>query len=245
MNNFGQIRTKKSVKNLVINTLTTEWPLSIRKIYNRVRGKGVDVTYQAVFKAVKELIKQGILIEDRKMYAINIGWIKRVQQLVDKIRSNYESRGEPLKRLTDIPISDPRVAKFLSKLGNKIMEYFGKTPGCVIAIEGSGTLFGLGIKLFLLDKGIHVNYAEVNRYEPKFYKKDVEGRKVIIVNTTLTTGSTMKRIMRAINLVRRRYRIKDVKYVVGYDKKGLADLSAFQQPYIPFEPDLNTITILG
>jgi len=45
----------KNVKDAVIAVLTNEWPLTARKIYNKTKNMSLNVSYQAVHKAVSEL----------------------------------------------------------------------------------------------------------------------------------------------------------------------------------------------
>ena len=58
----------KSVKDCIISILSAEWPLSAKKIYNRIKSGGAEVSYQAVHKALKELSGKGILEKEDKGY---------------------------------------------------------------------------------------------------------------------------------------------------------------------------------
>ena len=50
-----------TVKDAVVSILSREWPLSLKRMYNSIRGMGLGVSYQAVHKAAQELIEQGIV----------------------------------------------------------------------------------------------------------------------------------------------------------------------------------------
>src|SRR4030043_224159 len=55
-----QLGEKASTKDYVITILGYDWPLSIKKIFNLIKKRyGHNVTYQAVFKAVNELVASG------------------------------------------------------------------------------------------------------------------------------------------------------------------------------------------
>jgi hypothetical protein len=82
-----------TTKDAVISILTIEWPLSLRTIFNRIKKQyGYSSTYQAVFKAVKELCEMAVLRENDKKYEINISWIKKVQSFTDIVETNYYAK---------------------------------------------------------------------------------------------------------------------------------------------------------
>ena len=54
-----QINSKSSTKDYAITILGYDWPLPVKRIYNLIKKRfGHNVTYQAVFKTVKELHQQ-------------------------------------------------------------------------------------------------------------------------------------------------------------------------------------------
>jgi hypothetical protein len=62
-----------TTKDAVISILTIEWPLSLRSIFYKIKKQyGYDSTYQAVYKAVKELVEARVLAAKEKQYEINI-----------------------------------------------------------------------------------------------------------------------------------------------------------------------------
>ena len=82
-----------NTKDAVISILTSDWPLTLRVIYNKIRKKlGYQNSYQAVYKAVKELVDKKVLIEKDKRYEINIKWIKEVQSFTDIVETNYYAK---------------------------------------------------------------------------------------------------------------------------------------------------------
>jgi hypothetical protein len=83
----------KNSKDAVINILTTEWPLTLKEIFYRIKREfGYSSTYQSVYKAVKELIEKGVLKKKEKKYEINIDWIKKVQSFTDIVETNYYAK---------------------------------------------------------------------------------------------------------------------------------------------------------
>lgn len=230
---------KKPLKNMIIYILVSEWPLTIRRIYNKIKNSnGIDVTYQAVFKTVKELVEKDVLVENKKNYMINIGWINMVRDIADMMKKRYLSASGNGEIPRDVYFPDPRVTMFLGEVGKKISDYFKGSGGCVLAIAGGGINFGLGIKYYLSNRGIDVNYVELDRHKihmnrMKVKKSDVEKKKVLVVDSSINTGETMRKVMKKMDSIRKDFRIKDVKYAVGCDLAGIADWYATRKPYLP------------
>jgi hypothetical protein len=82
-----------NTKDAVISILTTDWPLSLRQIFYKIRKKySYSSSYQAVYKAVKELRERDVLTEKDKRYMINISWVKEVQSFTDIVETNYYAK---------------------------------------------------------------------------------------------------------------------------------------------------------
>ena len=86
-------RTKPlGLKNAVIFILCREWPLSIAQIYKRItRHYGINCSYQAVFKQVKELESSGILVRNGRTYKLNERWLSMVQLFIGEVLEKYKS----------------------------------------------------------------------------------------------------------------------------------------------------------
>jgi hypothetical protein len=82
----------KKVKDAIISILTKEWPLSARKIYNRVRNMCLDVSYQAVHKTINELLNNRIILRKDKEYALNKDWIDDVKNFAVNLSKVYEGK---------------------------------------------------------------------------------------------------------------------------------------------------------
>ena len=88
----------KTVKKLIITLLSVRWPLSVNDIY-RVINKELrtKVTYQAVHKAVKELVCNGSLLAEKKKYLLNTNWLNDMRSLIEQVDRNYIFSGESIK----------------------------------------------------------------------------------------------------------------------------------------------------
>ena len=82
----------KSVKDAVISVLSHEWPLSARRIYTKVKSIGLDVSYQAVHKAIIELLEQEILSKVDGGYQISAEWAKGVKDFGEMVTSHYGNK---------------------------------------------------------------------------------------------------------------------------------------------------------
>jgi hypothetical protein len=83
----------KNTKDAVISILTSDWPLTLREIFFRIKKKyGYSSSYQAVYKAVNELLQEQVLTKKSMKYEINIEWIKKLQSFTDIVETNYYAK---------------------------------------------------------------------------------------------------------------------------------------------------------
>ncbi len=86
---FGK---KRPVKDIIIEILSIEWPLSCRRIHWQLRKKyGVAITYQAVHKTLKQMVSEGILSENGRKYKINIDWAKKIEEFAKMVSKKYKN----------------------------------------------------------------------------------------------------------------------------------------------------------
>ncbi|MBI2141739.1 hypothetical protein HYU16_04945 [Candidatus Woesearchaeota archaeon] len=95
-NLFGGRETTKEV---ILQILAESWPLTVRKIYSEVKNKsGKIVTYQAVYKSVKELLSGGVLSRQENGYLISPVWLEKTGEFVSKLSVAYGENGLGVKR---------------------------------------------------------------------------------------------------------------------------------------------------
>lgn len=83
----------KNTKDAVINILTYEWPLTLRAIFYKIKKQFAHpASYQAVYKAVKELTESKVLSKNNLLYEINIEWVKELQSFTDTVETNYYAK---------------------------------------------------------------------------------------------------------------------------------------------------------
>ncbi|MBI2530142.1 MAG: hypothetical protein HYW05_03285 [Candidatus Diapherotrites archaeon] len=83
----------KSTKDVIISILSQEWPLSAKKIYNKViREHGLNVSYQAVHKLLLQLLDDKVLEKQENEYSLNKDWIKRVKHSAATLDLHYSGK---------------------------------------------------------------------------------------------------------------------------------------------------------
>ena len=97
-----QIRTAKdkTVAEIAVHVLSREWPLPLKSLQwkvNREHGKGV--TFQATHKALKKLVKEGILVKKNKYYELNQKWLDQIVEFGTQTRQAYsKGKSDGLKK---------------------------------------------------------------------------------------------------------------------------------------------------
>ncbi len=87
---FDTVPGSHSTKSFIIETLSTEWPLSCRKIYNRLsHTHNLNITYQAVHKAVLQMLEQGILTKAGRDYSLNLDWVNKLGRFSKDVEDAY------------------------------------------------------------------------------------------------------------------------------------------------------------
>ena len=81
-----------STKESIIELLSYEWPMSMKKIYALLKKKGFRITYQAIHKAVSQLVVEKKLNKTSDGYVLNLEWVKSLHDQTEIIRVNYFSK---------------------------------------------------------------------------------------------------------------------------------------------------------
>ncbi len=90
---------KNNVKSLVFSILAKEYPLKIVEIKNFISKRyGKNVSFQAVRKAMLELVEDGILLKENNTFVINKQWVFDSKRTMDELYSTiYQEREKPAK----------------------------------------------------------------------------------------------------------------------------------------------------
>jgi len=80
---FGK---KQGVKDIVFTILTKEYPLRLIDLMNFIRKRyGKSVTFQAVRKAVLQLVEEGVLVQKDTKFLINRVWVLESKKTLDEL----------------------------------------------------------------------------------------------------------------------------------------------------------------
>jgi hypothetical protein len=120
----------KTIKDAVILALSKEWPLTARKLYGIARKNyGFAVTYQAVYKVLRQMLEEGMLLRDGKEYSISPLWIEKNKEFYEKLGARHfkkESFTENFVFNTMAEVDD-----FLINFGTKVIPMDEKSVICL------------------------------------------------------------------------------------------------------------------
>jgi hypothetical protein len=85
--------TKKTLYDHIIEALLVN-EASVSQIESYLTGKNTKVTIQGIYKALRELIAEDIVVKQKKKYSINNVWRKKVGELFSKHTAFSLSSGE-------------------------------------------------------------------------------------------------------------------------------------------------------
>ncbi len=223
------IEKDKSLKNTVLAILEKERSLTAKQIYYTIKkNSSRHLTYQAVFKCIKEMEKKNMLVSENKAYKININWLFGMRESIEKkINSCFLNEMQVSTDFESPPELKVRVLQFLRDIGPKAETYLAGEDGTIVIVSGGGNNFGTALLYYLNQKGFKVNHIILDRFSKSssLIKNSVYGRKLIVVDSGTHTGTTYKAVMDILNNVRKKYKIKDIKYAAYYDRAGIADWS--------------------
>ncbi len=216
----------KPLRNVVLDILEKEQSLTAKQIYYTIKkNSSKHLTYQAVFKCLKEMQKKDMLISDKKAYKINIDWLFGVREGIEKKIQTYMLKEMGSENFDSPPGLRIRAFQFVHSVGPKAEEYLGDDKGIIVMVASGAEAFGNGLYHYLLNKNKQVNRMFIDRFDRQIAKKNVEGRKLIVVDSGIHTGRTYNSVMSSLNKLKKKYKIKDIKYAVYYDRAGIADWS--------------------
>lgn len=75
-------------KEKIVEVLSASWPLTAKKVYNILKKDyRLSLTYQATYKAIGELLSDGVIEKSSEGYQININWLKKIEGIAGKIKN--------------------------------------------------------------------------------------------------------------------------------------------------------------
>ena len=187
-----------NVKNFVFSILTKEYPLKIIELTNFIHKRyGRSVTFQAVRKAILQLVDEGVLLNKNNLFSINKKWVVRSKKELDLL---YEELTKEKVNPKNIDSIEGEISVFTFDSLNKMMKFwediiddwfenFEKGDPNINCYQGAHGWEGLlhpdreGLMMGRLkEKGIKsyalsIGNTPLDRYIWRFYKK--RGLKVL------------------------------------------------------------------
>ena len=116
---FGK---EDNVKNLVFSILTKEYPLKIIDLTNFIRKRyGKSVTFQAVRKAILQLVAESVLLNQQNQFSINKEWVINSKKQLDQL---YEELTKEKINPRNIDSIKGEVSVFTFDSLNKMMKFW-------------------------------------------------------------------------------------------------------------------------
>jgi len=89
LSSFGA-GSKRSTRDIIIQILSDHWPLSAKQVFAAVKNQSKqDISYQAVHKALQQMVSEGVLAAGKNGYQINADWINRLKRMSQDLDSKY------------------------------------------------------------------------------------------------------------------------------------------------------------
>lgn len=111
MNTFTKHAKPKTAKDAIIHTLSTIFPLNAKKLhYTLEREQGMNITYQAVHKALLELENEHILTKNENAWQLNPAWLDSQENFIRQTRQKYA--GNKNKYNIDLNYEGPQTFEF-------------------------------------------------------------------------------------------------------------------------------------
>src|SRR3989344_6049017 len=128
----------KPLRNVILDILEKERSLTAKQIYYTIKkDSSRHLTYQAVFKCLKEMQRKQMLISDKKSYKINIDWLFGMREGIEKkINSCFLNEMQVDTDFESPPELKVRVLQFLRDIGPKAETYLAGGDGTIVIVSG-------------------------------------------------------------------------------------------------------------
>ncbi len=113
-----------SLKEQIIECLIAEWPLSAKKIYYLLKKNGKSMTYQAVYKALKEMQHSSVIVKAGMQYSIDPCWANHLREMSERIEKSYQGSElylKPTNKKTELK-------NFFERINIPVLQLEGNGP---------------------------------------------------------------------------------------------------------------------
>lgn len=128
---------QKGTREMIIEILGREYPLTINQINSHLRKKyGIRVTYQAIHIFLRDFMAQGIVAREGKGYMLQPRWVESAAAAANEVFERYSKSSGilPPTQVQELNFSSIMEAwGFLLQKANS--GYFGKSENCYIQLK--------------------------------------------------------------------------------------------------------------
>lgn len=117
------------------------------------------------------------------------------------------------------------IQKFVDGIGKEVFQYLQKDKACIIGLGDDGVFYGEGLYAWLKQKGSSVIFTMMDYDCHDLDVSAVRGRKVVIVDNDIITGTSYRSVMQEFVARREELQYADVKFAVLCDRTNLADFA--------------------
>lgn len=80
----------KSVKDKIVLALGSSWPLNAKEILANIKSNfNANVTYQAVYKSINELLEEEVIVKSDSRYMLNKEWLAALKDYIHSADRSY------------------------------------------------------------------------------------------------------------------------------------------------------------
>lgn len=85
-----KLNNNMTVSELIVSILSEDFPLTIKALHFRItKAYGKNVSYQAVFKALKHLSKNNVIQRHGRFYFLSSEWIYSLKEFSLQLEEKY------------------------------------------------------------------------------------------------------------------------------------------------------------
>ncbi len=110
----------------VVKILSKSWPLTAKQLHSKIAAEiGVKpLTYQAVHKALGELLDEGVVSKAPDGYSLSFDWIDGLSRFSDELKSSYSKAGSGMPAGQSVLFFDStaEVDDFLVSFAQKVFD---------------------------------------------------------------------------------------------------------------------------
>jgi len=91
------VEKKSGTRDLIIEVLSEQWPLSTKEIFNKIKkDSSFSGSYQAVHKVLLQMVESDVLKREEKKFQFNKEWIDKIKRFSTEFSFAYSTKQKTL-----------------------------------------------------------------------------------------------------------------------------------------------------